>query len=86
VRGIKLEKEDEVLGAIQLGRPSDCLHVMNSNEKKLSFGQMKYGVTSRGGKGVKTSQRSEFVEVVRPDIQLVDWAEMEEAPKGERGA
>jgi DNA gyrase subunit A len=78
VRGIKLEKDDAVLGAIQLSRPSDCLYVMNSNEKQLSFGQMKYGVTSRGGKGIKTSQRSEFTEVIRPDIQLVDWAEMEE--------
>ena len=78
VHGIKLEKGDEVLGAMQLSRPSDTLHVINSNDTRLSFGQMKYGVTSRGGKGVRTSQRNDFVEIVRPEIQLVDWTEMEE--------
>ncbi len=78
VRGIKLEQGDMVLGAIQLTRPSDCLHVVNSNEKTLSFGQMKYGVTSRGGKGIKTSQRNEFARIVRPEIQLVDWSQVEQ--------
>ena len=57
----------------------DCLHVINTNDKMLTFGQMKYNVTSRGGKGVKTSHRTDFVEVIRPEIELVDWTEMEEA-------
>lgn len=78
VRGIKLEGDDEVLGAVQLTRPSDTLKVLNTNEKTLSFGQMKYGVTSRGGKGVRTSQRNGFVEVIQPPIELVDWSEYEE--------
>jgi len=78
VRGIKLEDGDQVLGAIQLGRPSDCLYAINTNGKQLSFGQMKYGVTSRGGKGVKTSMRNGFAEVVRPPIELIDWTTMEE--------
>ena len=78
VKGLKLESKDEVLGAVQLSRPSDCLRVKNSNGKVLSFGQMKYGVTSRGGKGVKTSQRNKFAELIRPEIELVDWAEFEE--------
>jgi DNA gyrase subunit A len=78
VRGIKLEKGDEVLGAVQLGRASDCLHVKTSNDKAMSFGQTKYGVTSRGGKGIRTIQRSEFAEVVRPQIELVDWAAIEQ--------
>ncbi len=34
---------------------------------------MKYGLTGRGGKGVKTSQRTAFVEMVRPEIAVVDW-------------
>jgi DNA gyrase subunit A len=77
VRGIKLVANDKVLGAVQLSRPSDCLRVTNSNDKQLSFGQMKYGVTSRGGKGVKTSMRNGFQEIIQPPIELVDWAEME---------
>ena len=75
VRGLKLEGDDVVLGARQLSRPSDTLHVRNKNGKTLSFGQTKYGVTSRGGKGVKTSQRTSFDEIVPPEIQLVDWTE-----------
>ena len=80
VRGIKLAPDDEVLGAIQLARPSDCLHVINDNDKPLSFGQMKYGVTARGGKGIKTSTRTGFKEIVPPPIQLVDWDQFEEKP------
>ena len=77
VRGIKLAPNDEVLGAIQLGRQSDALHVINANDKPLSFGQMKYGVTSRGGKGIKTSTRTGFKEIVPQPIELVDWEQFE---------
>jgi DNA gyrase subunit A len=77
VIGIRMEKGDQVLGAMLLSRPSDCLRVLNNNGKTLSFGQMKYNVTSRGGKGVKTSQRNGFEEIVKPEIELVDWTEME---------
>lgn len=78
VRGIKLAEEDEVLGAVLLAASRDCLRVKNEKDKLLTFGQMKYNVTSRGGKGVKTSHRTDFVEVVRPHIELVDWSVMEE--------
>ena len=77
VRGIRLAPDDQVLGAVLLSRPSDCLRVLNTNEKLLSFGQMKYNVTSRGGKGIKTSQRSGFEEIVQPEIDLVDWSQIE---------
>ncbi len=77
VRGIKLESDDKVLGAVQLSRPSDCLRVENTNGKVLAFGQMKYNVTSRGGKGVKTSHRSGFESIIHPPIDLVDWNEIE---------
>ncbi|QDU12136.1 DNA topoisomerase (ATP-hydrolyzing) subunit A [Gimesia aquarii] len=76
VKGIRLEKDDFVIGALQLSRPSDCLRVINTNGKKMTFGQMKYGVTSRGGKGVKTSQRSGFAEILYPPIEVVDWDEL----------
>jgi DNA gyrase subunit A len=83
VRGIKLAGQDKVLGAVQLSRPSDCLRVVNTNGKPLSFGQMKYSVTSRGGKGVRTSARSGFNEVVRAPIDLVDWEQYEQDLKVE---
>jgi DNA gyrase subunit A len=77
VIGIKLDKGDEALGAMQLSRPSDTLHVVNSNGTPLSIGQTKYRVTSRGGKGVEAVKRLGFREIVPPEIQLVDWAEIE---------
>ncbi|QDU43176.1 DNA gyrase subunit A [Symmachiella dynata] len=79
VRGIKLQDDDEVLGGVQLIAARDCLRVKNEHDKLLTFGQMKYNVTSRGGKGVKTSHRTDFVEIVRPHIELVDWTAMEES-------
>ena len=79
VRGIKLDVSDYVIGVVQLSRPSDCLRVLNENDKELVFGQQKYQVTSRGGRGVQTSKRISFSKVIQPEIQLVDWSEMEES-------
>ncbi|MEZ6045208.1 MAG: DNA topoisomerase IV subunit A [Planctomycetaceae bacterium] len=78
VRGMKLDSKDKLLGAALMARPSDTLKVLNSNDKVISMGQMKYNVTSRGGKGVRTSMRNTFVSIVPPEIELVDWATMEE--------
>jgi DNA gyrase subunit A len=77
VRGIKLEKGDEVLAAQRLSRPSDALRVENENGKILSFGQMKYTMTSRGGRGVKTSHRTGLKRVIRPEVELIDWSALE---------
>ncbi len=78
VRGLKLtDQGDIVLGAKRLSRPGDVLKVLNENDKVLSFGQMKYNVTGRGGKGVKTSQRTSITKIVRPEIELVDWSQRE---------
>lgn len=77
VRGIKLTDDDELLGVQLLSRPSDTLRVRNSNDKVLSMGQMKYGITARGGKGIRTSHRNGFEEIIRPGITLVDWNEIE---------
>ncbi|MGD9856203.1 MAG: DNA gyrase subunit A, partial [Planctomycetaceae bacterium] len=74
VRGIRLEKGDVVLGAQRLSRPSDCLRVENENGKVLTFGQMKYTITGRGGKGVKTSHRTGLNRIIRPEIELPDWS------------
>ncbi|QDU80953.1 DNA gyrase subunit A [Polystyrenella longa] len=78
VRGIRLDSKDKLLGAALMARPSDTLKVMNSNDKLVSMGQTKYTVTSRGGKGVRTSMRSTFKELIPPEIELIDWATMEE--------
>ena len=81
VRGIKLDDKDELLGAALMSRPSDCLKVTTSGDKVLTCGQMKYALTGRGGKGFRAAQRSSFLQIVRPDIELIDWAAME-AEKG----
>lgn len=82
VRGIKLsDAKDEVLGAAQMARPSDCLRVQTSGDKTLVFGQMKYEISARGGKGIRAAQRSTFTEILQPEIELVDWAAIEQADK-----
>ena len=73
VKGIDLAKGDEVLGAKLCRRPGDALHVLNVNDKELPFGQMKYTPTGRGGKGVKTSQRTGFRRVLDDGPELADW-------------
>ncbi len=78
VRGIRLDEDDQVLGMVQLSRPGDCLRVRNSSDRIVAFGQQKYQVTSRGGRGVQTSKRIQFREVIRPEIELVDWTALEE--------
>ncbi|QDT39616.1 DNA gyrase/topoisomerase IV subunit A [Stratiformator vulcanicus] len=75
VRGLNLEGKDELLGATLFRRPGDTLKVINVNDKPLSFGQQKYNVTSRGGKGIKTSTRTGFKAIVNEPIELVDWSE-----------
>ena len=58
VRGLKLvDAGDQVLGGRKLSRPSDALRVVNEHDRELAFGQQKYQVTSRGGKG-SMSQRT----------------------------
>ncbi|MGQ0636993.1 MAG: DNA gyrase/topoisomerase IV subunit A [Planctomycetaceae bacterium] len=77
VRGIKVAPDDQVLGAALLTHPRDCLYVQTTAEKEMVFGQVKYEVTSRGGKGIRASHRSGFARVVRPAIELADWTQYE---------
>lgn len=77
VRGMKLDTGDSIMGFAQMTRPSDCLRVMTTADKELTFGQMKYALNSRGGRGFKTSHRSDFASIQRPAIELVDWATIE---------
>lgn len=77
VRGIKLDDRDQLLGAQRMTRPSDTLKVINENDKPMSFGQMKYTITGRGGKGVKVAHRSTIKSIVKPDLELPDWGQVE---------
>lgn len=77
VRGMRLDPKDELLGLALMGRPSDVLRVKMTNDKEVTFGQMKYAITSRGGKGIRTSQRNGFAEIISPPIELVDWNSLE---------
>lgn len=77
VRGLKVATDDHVLGAALLTNARDCLYVQTTAEKEMVFGQVKYEVTSRGGKGVRTSHRSGFAKIIRPPIELVDWSKFE---------
>ncbi len=77
VRGLKLDKDDVVLGAQRLSRPSDCLRAINDTGKTLSFGQMKYRLTSRGGKGVEVIKRGGIAQLVRLEIELPQWSEQD---------
>jgi len=82
VRGLKLvDQDDTVLGAKRLCRPSDVLKVVNEHDKTISFGQMKYSVTSRGGKGIKTSQRTGIKSIIRDEIVPIDWSTVEDGEK-----
>jgi DNA gyrase subunit A len=77
VRGIRVAPDDQVLGAALLTHPRDCLRVETTIEKEMVFGQVKYEITSRGGKGVRTSHRSGFSKIIHPTIELVDWTKFE---------
>jgi DNA gyrase subunit A len=48
-----------------------------SGGKTMEFGRAKYDVTSRGGKGFEAVKRTQFVRVVPPPIELVDWDNVE---------
>ncbi|MFM8286488.1 MAG: DNA topoisomerase (ATP-hydrolyzing) subunit A [Planctomycetaceae bacterium] len=76
-RGMRIAPDDAVLGAALLSRPSDCLRIESTGGKEMVFGQQKYELTSRGGKGIRTIQRAGFAKILRPAIELVDWAALE---------
>ena len=80
VRGIKLKDSDQLLGAALMSKARDSLHVMTSGDQEKVLGQQKYALVSRGGKGHQAVQRSTFTKIIRPPIELVDWASLEATP------
>jgi DNA gyrase subunit A len=77
VMGIKLEDGDACLGGALMSGRFDKLVLETSGGKTLEFGRGKYEVTSRGGKGFEAVKRANFVRVVPPPIELVNWDEIE---------
>jgi DNA gyrase subunit A len=77
VRGMKLRDGDKVLGAALMSKARDTLRVMTAGDQEKVFGQTKYQTVSRGGKGHQAVQRTTFSHIVRPPIELVDWAALE---------
>jgi DNA gyrase subunit A len=77
VMGIKLEEGDSCIGGALMGGRFDKLVLETSGGRTMEFGRNKYDVTSRGGKGFEAVKRTNFVLVVPPPIELVNWEEME---------
>jgi hypothetical protein len=50
----------------------------------MEFGRNKYEVSSRGGKGFEAVKRTNFVRVVPPAIELVNWDEIEGKTNGKK--
>ncbi|HEV3260835.1 MAG TPA: DNA topoisomerase IV subunit A [Gemmataceae bacterium] len=77
VMGIKLEGGDICLGGALMSGRFDKMVLETSGGKTMEFGRAKYDVTSRGGKGFEAVKRTNFVRVVPPPIELVDWDQVE---------
>jgi DNA gyrase subunit A len=56
-----------------MGGRFDKFSLETSGGKTMEFGRQKYEVTSRGGKGYEAVKRTDFVRVIPPPIELVDW-------------
>jgi DNA gyrase subunit A len=77
VVGIKLAEGDTCLGGqLMTGRGDTMMVVETSGGKMMEFGGGKE-TTGRGGKGFEAVKRTNFVRVVPPAIQLVDWDKVE---------
>jgi DNA gyrase subunit A len=83
VAGIKLKDGDTCLGGQLMTGRGDNMAVETTGGKVMEFGGGKE-TTGRGGKGFEAVKRTDFVRVVPPAIQLVDWDKVE--GKGEEKA
>jgi DNA gyrase subunit A len=73
VMGIKLADGDVCLGGALMSGRFDKMVLETSGGRTMEFGRNKYEITSRGGKGFEAVKRANFVRVVPPPIELVDW-------------
>jgi DNA gyrase subunit A len=77
VMGIKLADGDVCLGGALMSGRFDKFVLETSGGRTMEFGPHKYELTSRGGKGFEAVKRANFVRVVPPPIELVDWDKVE---------
>jgi DNA gyrase subunit A len=77
VIGIKLSEGDTCLGGALISSRFDMMQVETTGGRTMEFRRGKYEMTSRGGKGFEAVKRTQFVRVVPPPIELVDWDEVE---------
>ncbi len=84
VMGIKLADGDTCLGGALMSGRFDKFTLETSGGRTMEFGRNKYEITSRGGKGFEAVKRANFVRVVPPAIELVDW-DMTEGKSGGNG-
>src|SRR5262249_39732503 len=85
VMGIKLMEGDTCLGGALMSGRFDKMILETSGGRTMEFGRNKYEVTSRGGKGFAAVKRANFVRVLPPPIELVDWEQLEENGNGQKG-
>jgi DNA gyrase subunit A len=84
VMGIKLTDDDTCLGGALMSGRFDKMVLETSGGRRMEFGRGKYEVTSRGGKGFEAVKRANFVRVVPPPIELVDWEQVEGKSNGKK--
>ena len=84
VMGIKLEDGDSCLGGALMGGRFDKFTLETSGGRQMEFGRNKYDPTTRGGKGFEAVKRANFVRVVPPPIELVNWDEIEGKTNGKK--
>lgn len=83
VVGIKLDPDDVSVGGVLVGGRFDKLVLETENGKTQDFGPGAIKSRARGAKGDKPGQRTRFVRVVPPPIELADWDAVEgKKPKG----
>jgi DNA gyrase subunit A len=85
VMGIKLAEGDVCMGGALMSGRFDKMVLETSGGRTMEFGRNKYEVTSRGGKGFEAVKRANFVRVMPPPIELVEWEQMEGNGNGKAG-
>ena len=76
VIGIKLE-DDVCIGGVLVGGRFDKLNVETESGKLQEFGPGAIKQQKRGGKGEKPGARTKFTRIVPPEIELVNWDDVE---------
>ena len=81
VRGIKLRKNDDLLGVRLLsGRPRDVAHVETGGGRVVPVGPGKYRIVHRGGQGADIVRRGGLKRVVTSPVEVTELEPEPEEP------